>query len=315
MKRWLFPFALWESGRHAASAVPEISTQLELGPGDTVVLHTTFLAPAIAALRATGARVFVDVHDLVWRAHRMEATDAGLIPWAARTLYALGLRRREESLLAGATGLMVCGWRDSELLSSVASATWTPVGIPSPNVGDRQAGEIIRVGLIGNFLHGPTMASARKLVDGPLGGSSDVELVFAGFGSDSERTLGSAVVLGRVASVEEFYDEVDAVVAPYVNGAGMKCKLAEAALAGKLVVTTPAGAHGYPPELRARLVIVDDIGTFRADELRGRLNDPGRRAESRAAFERLVGVPAAAALSRTTLAIPPGPPRSTVARS
>jgi hypothetical protein len=45
---------------------------------------------------------------------------------------------------------------------------------------------------------------------------------------------------------------------PVTNGTGMKCKLGEAALAGKAVITTRLGAIGYPPELRKGFVVIDN---------------------------------------------------------
>jgi hypothetical protein len=40
----------------------------------------------------------------------------------------------------------------------------------------------------------------------------------------------------------------------------MKTKIAEAILAGKAVVTTPAGAAGYPPALRAAFSLITEPG-------------------------------------------------------
>jgi hypothetical protein len=91
----------------------------------------------------------------------------------------------------------------------------------------------------------------------------------------------------------EFYDQVHATVVPIMNGTGMKCKLAEAALSGKAVVTTRLGAVGYPPELSRGFVIVNG-----AESLDRRvITDAIERLSPetvRANFESVVGCEAAA---------------------
>lgn len=305
-KRWFFPSVLWESGQPATAALPSAARRLGIRATDTLVLHTTLIAGAIPELHASGARVLVDVHDLVWRAHRTEAMRASAVQSVARTVYALHVRRREHEYLAQADGLMVCGWADTVALSSIGAASWAPVGIPvgDPNETSQPSPSrgTLRIGLIGNFDHRPNADSAHALLKSRLGSSDRVQLVFAGYGSENIAAESPrAKALGVIGDVRDFYREIDALVAPYENGAGMKCKLAEAALSGKLVVTTPAGAAGYPPHLARYFVIARDLSQFTPEMLDRHFAVDGQERAARKAFETAVGAAAATAVTRSAL--------------
>ena len=114
LKRRLLPSTLYESGRHAVRAAGPLLADLQLNSSDTVLLHTTYLAPLIPAVRDTGARAAVDVYDLVLAGNRIDATDASLGAWAMRTAYAAAVRAREMRLLSSADRLIVAGYRDFE---------------------------------------------------------------------------------------------------------------------------------------------------------------------------------------------------------
>lgn len=53
-------------------------------------------------------------------------------------------------------------------------------------------------------------------------------------------------LLGKVDSVEEFYSQVDVIVAPMIHSTGIKIKVGEALGLGKGVVSTANGFDGYP---------------------------------------------------------------------
>ena len=302
LKRTLFPSTLWESGRRAVAAAEPLLRSLNLSDRDTVILHTTYLAPLIPLLSASGARVVVDVHDLVWRAHRVDATGASAPLWAVRGAYALAVRRREERLLAAADRLLVAGYRDFENLQKLGPrARWVPTGLDArPTTCPSMPP--VRLGLIGNFAHSATVDAARRLADSGLGGKDGgVRLVFAGLGSQAWRGHAAIDVLGPVRDVEEFYRRINLALVPVASGSGMKCKLAEAALAGKAVITTASGASGYPPHLRRQFhVYADPLGLSPADIAAiAQAHDPTR---SHAIFDREVGLAAAAKTYRDALA-------------
>src|SRR5215213_7885612 len=88
LKRRLFPSTLWEAGRRPLASVPELLRRVGPLRDAIVVLHTTFLAPAAAAIRSLGGTVLVDAYDLVWRSHANDATTARPGVRGLRRLYA-----------------------------------------------------------------------------------------------------------------------------------------------------------------------------------------------------------------------------------
>lgn len=263
LKRRLFPSTLWESRRSAvAKARTDVLDQL---PDDaTIILHTTYLSPLARLVAQRGLTVVVDIYDLVWRAHDMDAELAPRLVAALRRTYARSVRLREERCLARADALPVAGWTD--LMSLPASlrasrADWSPTGVPLPAVERSPDAIPVAVGLIGHFGHSATSEAADHLLRSPVASEGTVEVVLAGLQSD-EWTAASgfrARALGPVRDVAEFYDAVGATVVPVVNGAGMKCKLAESVLAYRVTVTTPHGAAGFPPRLRRWFTVLEDV--------------------------------------------------------
>ncbi len=260
LKRSIFPFVLWEAGRRPCSlAAPVLAEQ----PLATLVLHTSFMAPLADALRRNGRRVIVDVHDAIFRGHMDEAGGAPFAMRPIRTVYAASVRHRERRALASVTRLPVAGWDDARMLKGLglAAAQWAPTGLEAQLSPMPEHGQLC-IGLLGNFFHSATSGAAAELLASPLARDPAVEVILAGIGS--ERYEGSAKVrsLGPIASTDEFYDRVHATVVPVTNGTGMKCKLGEAALAGKAVITTQLGAAGYPPTLRSAFIVLSSAAAL-----------------------------------------------------
>jgi Glycosyl transferases group 1 len=255
LKRSVFPFSLWETGRKRRAHVAHI---LDEHPESTLVLHTSPLAPLAAGLRQSGRRVVVDVHDAVFRGHLDDSRSTSGAMRAIRRTYSGTVRHREGHALMAADWLAVAGWDDMQLLArlGLARATWAPTGLEAQLSAIPESGQLC-VGLLGNFYHGPTAQAASELIASPLGKDPAIQIILAGNGSDHYKKPARVISLGHVATIDEFYDRVHATVVPVTNGTGMKCKLAEAALAGKAVITTRLGAVGYPPELRDAFVVVD----------------------------------------------------------
>jgi hypothetical protein len=256
LKRRLFPSTLWESGWKPCSRAQEALMEQR---DATIVLHSTFLAPLAARLHRAGQRVIVDVYDAVCRSHYDDATGASLPLRMTRQSYARTVCARERRALGPMNWLVVAGWDDIRVLAKlgVAGMTWVPTGLEAELSSQPDTGQL-RVGLLGNHYHSATAQAAAELIASPLGRNRDIQLVLAGIGSERYQELDNVLSLGRIRSTKEFYDQIHATVVPVMNGTGMKCKLGEAALAGKAVITTRLGARGYPPDLRKAFVTVDD---------------------------------------------------------
>ncbi|MDO9352850.1 MAG: glycosyltransferase family 4 protein, partial [Solirubrobacteraceae bacterium] len=292
LKRTIFPSTLWESGRSERAAVPSPSL---LPDGAHVVLHTTYIAALADELRSRAARISVDAYDLIWRVHEMDADVATKAVASIRRLYARTVRPRELGGLKAADSVLTAGWGDKLDFEAAASrqATWAPTGLDVAPIA-RNPSDRLRVGLIGNFAHSATSESADRLLASPLATDASVDLVFAGLDSETWASANGVTALGKVASIADFYSQIDAMVVPVSNASGMKTKLAEAALAGCPVVTSPAGAAGYHPELQALLVVADDPSQLDAAAVR-RATETMSGPELRDAFDRHLGLAAARA--------------------
>jgi hypothetical protein len=291
LKRSLFPSTLWESGRAPVRELAALISGLGALRDIRVVVHTTYLTAAVPALRSRGARTLVDVYDLVWRAHSNDALHGRRGPRPARRLYAASVRRRELAELRSADALVLAGHADLESLGpGFPPATWIPTPSGGHPVAPRPAGDgrTLRVGILGHFAHEHTRRSAEALLDSPLALDERVEIVLAGLGSEQAiRPRAGVELLGAVASPEQFYERVDAVVAPVLGGSGFKTKLAEAILAGRPAVTTPLGAEGFSPALRRHL-LVRAPGDLRLEDVREHL-ETWEGGTARRDFERSVG--------------------------
>ena len=291
LKRRVFPFVLWEAGRKPRAHSSDV---LERQPDATIVLHTTFLAPLADRLRRSGRRVVVDVHDAIFRGHLDEAIGAPAPMRALRRAYAGSVMQRERRALAPARALAVAGWDDARMLErmGLTRATWAPTGLEAQLAATPQNDRLC-VGLLGNFHHSATSSAASELLRSPLGSDPDVEIVLAGIGSERHEGTPGVRTLGSITDVGEFYDRVHATVVPVTNGTGMKCKLGEAALAGKAVITTPLGATGYAPELRTAFAVVDSARALEKRVVTDAIEQASPDAV-RAQFDAVVGRGAAA---------------------
>jgi Glycosyl transferases group 1 len=269
LKRRLFPSTLFESGRHAVAALADGAWRRHVRSDAIVVLHTTYLAPALDRIRPL-ATSFVDVYDLIWRTHAIDSS--GARSRALRLLrggYARSVRRREQRALRRASGLPVAGYADFELLRQLGvPSAWCPTGLSGSTARvARVPGTPLRIGFLGNFFHQPTVASAEELMASPAAGDRRIEVVLGGWGSEAMRSCerAGARLVGPVETTEAFWHSVDCAVIPVTSGSGMKCKLGEALLAGRPVVTTALGAEGFAPAVRAAFVELGSLEECDAD--------------------------------------------------
>ena len=66
-------------------------------------------------------------------------------------------------------------------------------------------------------------------------------------------------LLGRIDSIDEFYDQIDVVINPVEFGTGLKIKNAESLRFGKLLITTTNGFDGMPEATRLACMVVENV--------------------------------------------------------
>ncbi|MBE1551600.1 hypothetical protein GGC64_005660 [Mycobacterium sp. OAS707] len=160
---------------------------------------------------------------------------------------------RETAEVRHADVTSVASWADRDRLGG--DAVWLPTPVSDRfNTARRPTTPISRTcGMLANFDYPPNRDAYRRLVSEwlPLLAPNFDRVVVAGFGSETLPPSPHIDILGSVASVDSFYRNVDAVVAPIERGGGMKVKVVEAMMHGVPVIATEHSREGLPPAISA----------------------------------------------------------------
>lgn len=269
LKRRIFPSTLYESGRVAVKAFRETDWSAKVPAYANAIFHTTYLGPLLMDPRPIWLnRVVIDAYDLVWRTHSIDARLTRGPVRAARLMYSQSVKRREMRAISNADAIAVAGYEDwGHIRDTITPGAWCPTGmIAQPRPAQAPHDPPI-IGFLGNFAHQPTVDSARYLLSCPAVRAGDIKIRLAGWESPrfEEEFSGRAEILGPVGSPSDLWHRVDCAVIPILTGAGMKCKISEALLAGCPVITTPLGAGGFSPAIRPTLHVVDHLNEVTTD--------------------------------------------------
>ncbi|WP_167562148.1 glycosyltransferase family 4 protein [Pseudarthrobacter phenanthrenivorans] len=148
--------------------------------------------------------------------------------------------------------------------STSPSSFWlpTPINAASRNGAIRSNSQVRRVGFIGNFLYPPNVMSLREFFAGygAALAARGIEIVVAGFGSDIVETWNvQATVLGKVDSLTNFYESIDAAIVPVDHGGGIKAKAVEAMAHGVPVFGTDHVVSGFAPVWGKYIGRIDEL--------------------------------------------------------
>lgn len=267
LKRRVFPSTLYESGRLAVQAFRETDWTERVPANANVIFHTTYLAPLLADGTPSFRTATIDVYDLVWRAHAIDASLSRGPVRASRLIYSRAVKRREMRAIAHADAIAVAGYADwLHARKAGRPSSWCPTGMLGRPRPPHIPHDPPHVGFLGNFAHQPTIDSARHLLSCPAARLGEIKVILGGWESMrlAEEFSGQAQILGSVTTPDELWHQVDCAVIPVMTGAGMKCKIAEALLAGCPVITTRLGASGFSPTIHPMLHIVDRLSDITA---------------------------------------------------
>lgn len=206
--------------------------------------------------------LWLDQSDL-WSdfAEREVAARRGLARWTAER-QRLSIVGREQEAARRADVVSAAGWTDAQALRerSGRDVVWLPTALPDVAARARpRSGPDRAAGYLANFAYHPNVDALEVLLERWLPGlrSEGWRLVVAGLQSESLDLPPDVTVLGRVGSVEEFYEQVDITLAPVRLGGGMKVKVIESLLRGRPVVASEFAVDGFPEALRSHAVVVD----------------------------------------------------------
>ena len=165
---------------------------------------------------------------------------------------------REARLVGRARSNVFAGYADFEQMigASHGRAAWLPNPIAERTIV-RKEGPIRTIGFIGNLDYPPNQISLRQFLNeySQHLQKNEIELLVAGYGSEKVASWGFPIsVLGSVASVETFYEQIDAAVVPIHHGGGIKVKSVEALSFGLTVFGTEHVRSGLSPEMRSMIL-------------------------------------------------------------
>jgi hypothetical protein len=162
-----------------------------------------------------------------------------------------GNREIAESLRAEVVS--VASWADRDRLGG--EAVWLPTPVADRFIATRRphTADARSCGMIANFDYPPNRDAYHRLVTEwmPRLTPTFDRVIVAGYGSEQLPQSPHVEIAGVVPSVAEFYQHVDAVVAPIELGAGMKVKVVEAMMHGVPVIASEHAAEGLPPAVTA----------------------------------------------------------------
>jgi hypothetical protein len=196
---------------------------------------------------------WLDFADLWSDIARNHARTVDLISASANRAQARIWARREATQIEAADVASVASWADRDRLGG--DTVWLPTPVADRfNTERRVTGPVVRTcGLLANFDYPPNRDAYRRLITEwlPVLSPKFERVVVAGFGSDGLPRSPHVDILGPISSVDSFYQNVDAVLAPMERGGGMKVKVVEAMMHGVPVIATDHAAEGLSPAISA----------------------------------------------------------------
>jgi len=162
------------------------------------------------------------------------------------------MKRNETRTIKYADKCLILNDRDNENLFNyygVKSDTMLPVYYPdTAKIEKKTAEKKFKLLFVGGYfwpnVHGITWFCENVMPEL----TEDIELSIVGNGMDQLREklqTNHIHVMGRVDSLDNFYNDADVVVGPIFEGEGMKTKTCEALMYGKLYLGTEEALNGY----------------------------------------------------------------------
>jgi len=231
------------------------------GAVDADVVVATVPAVFDDALRQVPReRLILDWMDL-WSVNARNLGDAEWFSRPGGRVQSRLWAKREAHLVSHAASNVFAGYADFESMLDVARgrAAWVPNPVPDRNTVHK-TGPIRTIGFIGNLDYPPNQISLRRFLDEYARHLQEnrIELIVAGYGSEKVSSWGFPVsVMGPVASVEDFYSQIDAAVVPIHHGGGIKVKAVEALSFNLPVFGTAHVQSGLSPEMRSLILPVE----------------------------------------------------------
>lgn len=235
---------------------------------DVVLLESLYVSKYVDAIKANSkAKIVLRAHNVeseLWK--RNAAKQKGV-----KKLYVNSLAKKlvnyEKSSLNLFDGIAAITASDKEMLKKMGCTIPVevfPFGVNIADYAFKESTAGNKVFHIGSMDWEPNIRGVKWLLDkvwkSVVEAFPEAELNLAGrrmpesITSDKNTNLN---VLGQVDSAIEFINENNIMVVPLLTGGGMRVKIIEGMILGKLVITTTIGAEGIGYTNNQNIVIAD----------------------------------------------------------
>ncbi|MFM2267907.1 MAG: hypothetical protein RL757_1348, partial [Bacteroidota bacterium] len=252
-----------------------------LGGGhfDVILLETVFLAPYISTIRRVSphSKIMLRSHNVeheVWE--RVANTMQNPLKAQYLRLMNRRLRRFELSALADFDGIVAITERDAEAFRGFGYAgrqVVAPVGLDCKDYDfDAQQFENLvnkcSISFIGSLDWMPNQEGIRwflREVWQPFFQQKQLRLEVAGINPPDwlRRTdLKNVHILGEVADAKSFLRQHAVMIAPLFSGGGIRVKILEGMMLGRVVITTSTGLEGIAATDGREVLIANDAASF-----------------------------------------------------
>ena len=197
------------------------------------------------------------------------------------------MRRFRQRTLRRAEAIVAFTNRDRAAIAALlpsARIERIPLAVDVPAVALDPIGNGRDVLFVGNFMHPPNVAAAKRLVGTIFPRIAterpDARLVLVGADPPpSLQALAShmVTVAGQVGDLHPLLDAAAVVVAPVSSGGGMRVKALDALVSGKALVASSLALEGLDVRAGEHVLVADDDDAF-ADAVVALLDDEPRRA-------------------------------------
>ncbi len=167
--------------------------------------------------------------------------------------YLLNHIRNERKAVKFSDNLITLNARDTQLLNkhySKQPCIELPIIIDDEYITANRSNQDDKNILFVGTSYYPNVEGIRWFIEKVYPSVLDYKLIIVGNGMDAhkielENKCANISVYGRVDSLASYYENASVVIAPIFKGGGMKVKVAEALMFGKIVVGTTEAFEGY----------------------------------------------------------------------
>lgn len=244
---------------------------------DIVQLESIFMAPYLPVIRQFSTAKIVlrnhNIEHLIW--HRVINNESNpLKRWAIR-YFSRQLKRYECNLGSQIDGFAAISEPDYRFFKECYQnipGTVIPFGVDLENYPENEdympsgTPELFHVGSM-NWL--PNVEGIEWFLDEvwPKIHKNFPEITFTIAGRQipekiSQRADNNVIIVGEVASANDFMAERDIMIVPLLSGSGVRVKIIEGMALGKTIITTAIGAEGLAVEHGKNILIANTPDEF-----------------------------------------------------